>query len=477
MARSLASASSQYVERTTFPQAALPCTIAAWFRVTSIGGSLFQRVATWSDLSTANVAASIIVNFPLDGSVSNQVNPPNQLPSKSGVTANTWHHACSVSETTAARIYLDGVAGGDVTYSTPTFGTATYFTLGKVSSVQYLDGAVAHVAVWNVSLNAAEAAALAAGVSPLLVRPASLIAYYPLGGFHGDNDNDLVGGYHLTPYNSPTFTDQRPIIYPHGPAAVILGGDGVSYVTGSCSVSLSLSSSVIGLLTASGSSSLGFHVSSSAITGLGAVVATTSLSFSSVAATVGVGVIAGSSLTSFLATSEVVSFGTVSGSAAFSFYGSGLLVGLADLSAAFGLTFGSSALITGIAETSGSTGFSFSIVTDLSLVGELAGTTNLSYSASANLLGIAESSGSSTFGFSLTSTIVGTSVLSGISTFSFVLHAHPDQGVPWIADCSPDSLILVLECVTITELTLFLRCDLVMLDPSANQLRTGWYDG
>jgi hypothetical protein len=224
MARSLVSASSQYLERTSFLAGALPCTIACWFRATSTSG--FQRVATWSDFVTTVVCGSVLLNYPSAGDVASQVAPGGGLPYKSGFTANTWHHACSVTEPTAARVYLDGVVGSDVTYSAPSVSGATYFTIGKVASTQYFDGRVCHVAVWSVALNAAEAARLAAGFCPLLVRPASLIAYYPLGGFHGDYDRDLVGGYNLTLSGAPTFADQCRIIYPQGPHGVQLASGG-----------------------------------------------------------------------------------------------------------------------------------------------------------------------------------------------------------------------------------------------------------
>lgn len=228
MARSF-NGSTQYLETTTFLQAALPCTIAAWFYTTTT--ATIQRVATWSDASTAYTCSSIILNYPSAGDVANQINPPNQLPYKSGLTANAWHHACAVSDTGVGRMYLNGVAGSDLTYTT-SFATARHLRIGQVAGVQYLNGRACHVAVWSAALNAAEAAALAAGYCPLLVRPASLIAYYPLGGFHGDYDRDLVGGYNLTPYNSPTWIDQPRVIYPVGPHGVQLSSGGSPATSG-----------------------------------------------------------------------------------------------------------------------------------------------------------------------------------------------------------------------------------------------------
>ena len=74
---------------------------------------------------------------------------------------------------------------------------------------------------WDAALTDDEVAALAAGHSPLLIRPASLVAYWPLGGLSGDHDRDIVGGYDLTAYNSPTWADHPPVIYPSGGRVVV----------------------------------------------------------------------------------------------------------------------------------------------------------------------------------------------------------------------------------------------------------------
>jgi hypothetical protein len=76
------------------------------------------------------------------------------------------------------------------------------------------------MAIWSAALTDAEAAILALGISPLLVRPASLAAYWPM---IRDTDRDLVGDYHWTPYNSPTIATHPPKIrYPRLAAAFIL---------------------------------------------------------------------------------------------------------------------------------------------------------------------------------------------------------------------------------------------------------------
>ena len=57
----------------------------------------------------------------------------------------------------------------------------------------YCDGSLAEAAIWNAALSDAEVAALATGVSPLLVRPGSLVFYAPL----ARDLLDRVGGLQL----------------------------------------------------------------------------------------------------------------------------------------------------------------------------------------------------------------------------------------------------------------------------------------
>ena len=59
---------------------------------------------------------------------------------------------------------------------------------------------------------------LAAGFSPLMVRPESLIGYWPLGGAYSNDNMDIIGGNTLTTNGGPTVETHPRIIYPSGPA-------------------------------------------------------------------------------------------------------------------------------------------------------------------------------------------------------------------------------------------------------------------
>ena len=110
------------------------------------------------------------------------------------ITDTNWHSV--VGEITAAnarQVWLDnGGNGSSSTSLTP--GTLTKTTAGAYDNGGTIGGNVAHeladIAVWSVALTSDERASLAAGVSPLLIRPDKLEIYLPLmrGG------NDYMGG-------------------------------------------------------------------------------------------------------------------------------------------------------------------------------------------------------------------------------------------------------------------------------------------
>jgi hypothetical protein len=104
----------------------------------------------------------------------------------------------------------------------------------STSTVGYFDGLIAEVGIWGAVLTDAEVASLAKGVSPLMVRPQSLVAYYPLYG-RGSTEPDYINGLGLTPTNSPVAAE-HPRAYrpwspatPGGTAPVAAGGGDMAF--------------------------------------------------------------------------------------------------------------------------------------------------------------------------------------------------------------------------------------------------------
>lgn len=79
------------------------------------------------------------------------------------------------------------------------------------STKGYFDGDIAEAAIWNVALSDAEIAMLAKGLSPLRVRPASLVSYVPMNGA-ASPVIDIVAGAGWAP-SGITAASSNPRIY------------------------------------------------------------------------------------------------------------------------------------------------------------------------------------------------------------------------------------------------------------------------
>ena len=103
------------------------------------------------------------------------------------VATGAWNHICGVKNGTGANAlkgYINGVERASVTSNVTIGNTAQNLVFGRISDGDFniLDALLAEVAIWNVSLSASEVAAMARGVSPLLIRRQSLKGYWPLYG-------------------------------------------------------------------------------------------------------------------------------------------------------------------------------------------------------------------------------------------------------------------------------------------------------
>jgi hypothetical protein len=216
------------------------------------------------------------------------------LQTKTGTTTITtggWWHLAGVIDYAGGTVtpYVNGAAegGGAATFGSSTYapgsptghaaiGSALSAVPAPTSTGDQVDGRIAEVAAWRAALTAGELAALAAGVSPLRIRPASLVLYMP---FHGvaSPERSLVGN---TP--SGTITGSLPQAA-HPPAMAPFGGneDWAPYIvssttsTGSGAITLSgLSVAGVGRFTArsSGAVTLG----SVAVAGVGRLTASAS---------------------------------------------------------------------------------------------------------------------------------------------------------------------------------------------------------
>ena len=201
--------STQSMSTASTPVTAAPMTLACWFNSDSatVAQRLIEvRLNTTSYFSLgirgqdAGDPVAVVVS---DGTA-------EITRTTSGYSANTWHHACGVfTSTTNRAVYLDGGSSATGTATrTPNLATQIQIGIFAGDNIQYFDGRMAEVGIWNVALTAEEIASLADGFTCDKVRPQSLVFYAPL-------VRDLIdhkGGLTITNNNTATVA-AHPRVY------------------------------------------------------------------------------------------------------------------------------------------------------------------------------------------------------------------------------------------------------------------------
>ena len=137
---------------------------------------------------------------------------------------DTWQHWAGTENSTGSSkyAYVDGSAGtlDNEQFSPTSLDNFLIGALERTTVNNQTTYAIAEVAFWSHAtddvLTPAEIAMLAAGVSPLLVRPQDLVRYYPL--TNASDLRDIVGGATMTEIGAGALTDSAHprIIQPTG---------------------------------------------------------------------------------------------------------------------------------------------------------------------------------------------------------------------------------------------------------------------
>lgn len=200
-----------------------PCTLAAWILPTTIG--VDQIVFTLGS-GAASRYALIGVNSS-DQLFAAKNNTPDSATATTSSTVGTaaWAHICGkFSSNTSMDIFQDG-ANKQSSATSCTFNSdPTHAVIGAHAAGvggSYFSGHMAEIAIWNVALDDAEVASLAKGFCPLLIRPQSIVAYFPF--MRGDTNGATHFDRYKNGYNvaesgtgSPAQSAHPRVIYPVG---------------------------------------------------------------------------------------------------------------------------------------------------------------------------------------------------------------------------------------------------------------------
>lgn len=145
--------------------------------------------------------------------------------SAASLTAGAWQHIAVRKNGTGAgalRSFINGTNDGSSTSDTSITDQSLACAIGDSPGSAFwnaFDGRIAEVAIWAAALDDAEIVSLARGFSPLLVRPASLRAYWPLLGNSSpepdlrNGNNASVTGTVAKAADHPRVIVPRPAIY------------------------------------------------------------------------------------------------------------------------------------------------------------------------------------------------------------------------------------------------------------------------
>ena len=220
-------AASEYLEYSGAIVSAYPFTLACWFY--SDDATIDQELmAVGNPATNSNYwslrAAGAVGGDPVQVIVESISD--NETSTSTGFSANTWHHACGVfTSSTSRTAYIDGGSSAtgttDLTPTSPNLSRIGFSVRLAPVDPRYMSGRIAEAAIWDVALSAAEVVSLAKGFAPLFIRPASLVAYWPLdrNSFNKGGGSTTLdrwkGTYNLTETNTPALAEHPRIYYPH----------------------------------------------------------------------------------------------------------------------------------------------------------------------------------------------------------------------------------------------------------------------
>lgn len=221
--------STQYLDRSSAVVSAVPLTMSCW--------AYFDAAVnhTMLGITAAGSQQIFILDAPFSGLGFNSIRvyadnggAADSAVSAGTVSLSTWAHCVAVfASSTSRTVYLNGsaTAGGGTNVA---MGAVDRTTAGKLffngGSSNFMQGRIAEAGVWSVALTADEITSLSKGVSPLLVRPQSLVSHWPLMG-RASPEIDPRGALDLT-VTGATQAEHPPVYYPRNRSTVFVPAAG-----------------------------------------------------------------------------------------------------------------------------------------------------------------------------------------------------------------------------------------------------------
>lgn len=198
MARSDWSTSNYLRSAAAPPVVAAPLSMAVWGNATTASPAASLLMMELKNSTTAVNTNVFMLFVSTSGKVSFEIAGPSTSITVGAtgvaIVANSWFHAGGVisADGTSMSAYNNGVRRSVTNTQTPSGLNSTVigvdYSTGPSISRPFL-GQLAEAALWNIALSDSDFAMLAAGISPLLVHPEALVAYWPLIGNNSPENN------------------------------------------------------------------------------------------------------------------------------------------------------------------------------------------------------------------------------------------------------------------------------------------------
>lgn len=191
------------------PVTTYPHTVAGWVKVSGLGVSdifLCLSPASADPDNSFRYSVSAADAFVFNAFVTTGIAATTTATISS---TSTWYHYMAVATSATDRtVYLNGSNAGTSSTSRDPAGIA-YMRFGELcdGSLDYA-GRLGHWAVWDIALDATDAANLAGGDNPMAVEVADLVAYWPMTA----DAVDAVGSFDLTPENNAAIDGDNPTV-------------------------------------------------------------------------------------------------------------------------------------------------------------------------------------------------------------------------------------------------------------------------
>lgn len=198
MARSfIATADSEFLGKEGAPSVSYPVTLACW-SAEPTGATRTNQTFVLNDISSdwdgLSLIAAVTTSTDRARTQAMASDSVGDSTAESAWVAHTnfqWHHHVAIfAGTTDRRAYIDGGdKGTNATSRTPSTSNIDTYSIGtrrtQLQTPNSHNGLIAEVALWSVALSDEEVAELASGISAFMMRPESLLGYWPLNGRYG----------------------------------------------------------------------------------------------------------------------------------------------------------------------------------------------------------------------------------------------------------------------------------------------------